>query len=412
MILDPASIVPIVIWIFVALIASAGSAAQALAGSIDNLEPSLLAGRTVRIRRLNWGGIILGTLALVAAAAVAVFGIRAAGGDAGALAAGAAVSVLLVRVAQEIAAWFARENSERLARPLLGDTAVFLRLIEPHDAAEPQESPEDTLEQLVDAGEKAGLIEADEHVMINGVLGLDRTAVREIMVPRIDVVAIEVETPLHAALDVVIGGGHSRLPVYEESIDHIVGVLYAKDILKVLKDGDGRETPLRSLLRPAFFIPESKRVDELLQELQQSKVHIAIVVDEYGGTAGIVTFEDILEEIVGEIQDEYDIGEEPLIERLGENEGVFNARVNVGQVNDALEVRLPEVSDTLGGLVYQRLQKMPKVGDEVRVDGVTISVLSVVGRRIKKVRVSKMVEPTSAEHAALDEEQAANEKQL
>src|SRR5512146_2178457 len=310
--------------------ASAGSAAQALAGSIDNLEPSLLAGRTVRIRRLNWGGIILGTLALVVAAAVAVFGIRAAGGDAGAIAVGAAVSVLLVRVAQEFAAWFARENSERLARPLLGDTAVFLRLIEPHDAEEPQESQEVALEQLVDAGEKAGLIQADEHVMINGVLGLDRTAVREIMVPRIDVVAIEVETPLHAALDVVIGGGHSRLPVYEESIDHIVGVLYAKDILKVLKDGDGRETPLRSLMRPASFIPESKRVDELLQELQKSKVHIAIVVDEYGGTAGIVTFEDILEEIVGEIQDEYDIGEEPLIERLGENEGIFNARVNIG----------------------------------------------------------------------------------
>ncbi len=412
MILDPASTFSIVMWILLALVGCAGSAAQALAGSIDNLEPSLLAGRRVRIRRLKWGGIVLGTLALVLASAVAVFGTRAAGGDASAMAVGAAVAVLLVRVAQELAASFAMENSARLARPLLGDAAVFLRLIEPHDTEEPQASQEDTLEQLVDAGERAGLIEADEHVMITGVLGLDRTAVREIMVPRIDVVAIEVETPLHAALDVVVGGGHSRLPVYEESIDHIVGVLYAKDILKVLKDDDGRETPLRSLIRPAVFIPESKRVDELLQELQKSKVHIAIVVDEYGGTAGIVTFEDILEEIVGEIQDEYDIGEEPLIERLGENEGIFNARVNIGQVNDALDVKLPEESDTLGGLVYQHLQKMPKVGDEVRLDGVTISVLSVIGRRIKKVRVSKMVEPASAEHAALDEEQAANEKQL
>ncbi len=350
---------------------------------------------------------MLGTLALVAAAVVAVIAIRAAGGDGTALAMGAGLSVLLVRLAQEIAAWIARRNIERLAKPLLGDAAAFLPLIEPHPAQEPEEEREETVEQMVDAGEKAGLIESGEHEMISGILGLDTTAVREIMVPRIDVVAVEVGVPLHSALDVIIGGSHSRVPVYEESIDHVVGLLYAKDILKVLRDGAGKaDVPLRSLLRPAYFVPESKRVDELLQELQQSKVHMAIVVDEYGGTAGIVTIEDILEEIVGEIQDEYDIGEEPLIERVGENEGIFNARVNIDEVNDALEVKLPEESDTLGGLVYQHLQKMPKVGDEVRVDGVVISVLSVVGRRIKKVRVSKIIEPTSTEGAALDEEKA------
>lgn len=404
--LDPASTLTIV-WILLALIASAASAAQTVAGSIDNLESSLLAGQQARLRRLGWGAGILGTLALVGAAAAAVLAIRAVGGDGIALAAGAAASVLLLRVAQEIAAWMARGNIERLARPLLGDAAVFLPLIESHPPQEPEADREETVEQMVDAGEKAGLIESGEHEMISGVLGLDKTDVREIMVPRIDVVAVEVQVPLHAALDVIIGGAHSRLPVYEESIDHVVGLLYAKDILKVLRDGAGKaDVPLRSLLRPAYFVPESKRVDELLQELQESKVHMAIVVDEYGGTAGIVTIEDILEEIVGEIQDEYDIGEEPLIERVGENEGIFNARVNIDEVNDALEVKLPEESDTLGGLVYQHLQKMPKVGDEVRVDGVVISVLSVVGRRIKKVRVSKVVEPTGSDVAALDEEKA------
>ncbi len=404
--MDPASILIGIIWVLLALLASAGGAAQALAGSVDSLEPSLLAGRKVRVRRLNWSGAILGTLALVAAAAVAVVGIHLAGGNSPEMAVGAAISVLLVRLAQETAAWLARENIERLAKPLLGDVAVFLPLIESHPQEEPQEAKQDPVEQMVDAGEKAGLIESDEHEMISGILGLNTTAVREIMVPRIDVVAVDVEVPLHVALDVVIGGAHSRVPVYEESIDHIVGLLYAKDILKVLRDGAGKQVTLRSLLRPAFFVPESKRVDELLQELQESKVHMAIVVDEYGGTAGIVTIEDILEEIVGEIQDEYDIGEEPLIERVSENEGIFNARVNIDEVNDALEVKLPEQSDTLGGLVYQHLQKMPKVGDEVRVDGVTISVLSVVGRRIKKVRVSKVVEPAPAGSVESDEEKA------
>jgi putative hemolysin len=147
---------------------------------------------------------------------------------------------------------------------------------------------------------------------------------------------------------------------------------------------------LRSLLRPVYFVPESKRLDELLQELQRTKVHMAIVVDEYGGTAGIVTIEDVLEEIVGEIQDEYDTGEEPLIERVGENEGVFNARVNIAEVNETLALDLPNESDTLGGLVYQRLEKMPKADDQVRVGNVVITVLSMVGRRIKKIRVMRL----------------------
>jgi CBS domain containing-hemolysin-like protein len=156
------------------------------------------------------------------------------------------------------------------------------------------------------------------------------------------------------------------------------------------------DVELRSMMRPAHFIPETKPVDELLQELQQSKVHMSVVVDEYGGTAGIVTIEDVLEEIVGEIQDEYDVGEEPQIDLLNDNEGIFDARVNIDQVNEALGVQLPEESDTLAGLVNNRLQKIARVGDQVQVDGVTISVTNVAGRRIKKVRVAKLMPAPAA----------------
>ncbi len=320
---------------------------------------------------------------------------------------GAAGSTLLVLLAEEVARGIAHANMERLARPFLGDAAALLPLIEPHpESAEPEDVREETVEQVVDATAKAGLIESDEREMISGVIGLDTTVTREIMAPRIDVIAVDVETSLHDALDVIINAGHSRLPVYEESIDHIVGLLYAKDLLTLLRDGK-MDTPLRSVLRQPHFVPESKPVDELLEELQTSKIHIAIVVDEYGGTAGIVTIEDVLEEIVGEIQDEYDIGEEPLVGPVSENEGVFDARVTVGDVNDELSVHLPDESSTLGGLVYQRLQKMPKVGDQVHLDGVTLSVLSVVGRRIKKVRVSKDAAPSQVPGADSDEPESA-----
>lgn len=248
---------------------------------------------------------------------------------------------------------------------------------------------EEEIKTIVDAGEEVGVIEEDEKEMIYGIFEIGETLVREIMVPRIDVAAIEVETPLLKALDVIIEAGHSRIPVYEETIDNIVGVLYAKDLLTYLRDGN-RTAPLRTILRPPYFVPDSKRVDELLEDMQQRKVHMAIVVDEYGGTAGLVTIEDILEEIVGEIQDEYDT-EEPFIEVISPDEVVLNARVSLDDVNKLLDVELPTWGgDTLGGLIYSQLGRVPAVGDEMVVDGLKLSVLSVSGRRIKKVRVCKM----------------------
>jgi CBS domain containing-hemolysin-like protein len=237
-------------------------------------------------------------------------------------------------------------------------------------------------------------IEAEEREMIASIFTLRQTTAREVMVPRIDIVALEVETPMLDALDTIIRMGHSRIPVFEESVDNIVGILYAKDLLAYLRDGK-TAVPLRDILRPAHFVPESKKADELLQELQQSRVHIAIVVDEYGGTAGLVTIEDVLEEIVGEIQDEYD-AEEPFIEVVSDVEAICNARVDLDDLNRAMDLQLPtEESDTLGGLIYSELGRVPLVGDKVELaeEGVTFYVLSVAGRRITKVRVVKQRPP-------------------
>jgi CBS domain containing-hemolysin-like protein len=376
-------------WFVFVLSVGAGSVLQTVATSARELSSSLQVTQAARVERDRIFGGLLTVGGMISAVSLAVEVVARASGDVGAAALSAAVAVLVTLGVQVIARRYARRNLERLAAPLLGDAVAFLSLVESSDESSDSESREETVEQMVDASEKAGLIESDEHEMITGVLQLDRTLTREIMVPRIDVIALDVETSLRDALDVVIAGSHSRVPVYEESVDHVVGLVYAKDLLKTLRDC-ATDVPLRSLLRPAYFVPESKRLDELLQELQRTKVHMAIVVDEYGGTAGIVTIEDVLEEIVGEIQDEYDTSEEAQIERIGENEGVFNARVNIDKVNEALTLDLPNESDTLGGLMYQRLEKMPKVEDQIRVGDVMITVLSVVGRRIKKIRVVRL----------------------
>jgi CBS domain containing-hemolysin-like protein len=243
--------------------------------------------------------------------------------------------------------------------------------------------------------------------MIEGVIGLEETTAREIMAPRIDIAAVEDDATIDDALKVIVERGFSRIPVYHETIDNVVGVVYAKDLLRCL--AEGRRPTLSEIARPPYFIPESKRVDELLRDLRQSKVHIAIVVDEYGGTAGLVTIEDLLEEIVGEIQDEYDREEAP-IERVSESEVILDARVSIGVLSDLFGFE-PDAEDqdydTIGGFVYHHLGKVPAASDEVRVDGLTLRVLSVLGRRIKKVRATKVSDhelPAGAAAAPLDKD--------
>ena len=249
----------------------------------------------------------------------------------------------------------------------------------------------DELVRLMEIEQEEGAMEPSEREMIRGIINLEDTSVHEIMVPRIDVVAVSTEDTLEDVIRVIMERGYSRVPLFEETIDNVVGVLYAKDIMKHLAAGgvDRSATNLRDLARPPFFVPESKRIDELLADMRANRVHLAIVVDEYGGTAGIVTIEDMLEEIVGEIEDEYD-REEPTIEKVDDTEVIVDARVSIDDLNELLGLHIEgEDFDTVGGFVYHELGKIPAAGDEVQADGLRLKVLSVLGRRIKKIRVKK-----------------------
>ena len=265
---------------------------------------------------------------------------------------------------------------------------------------------EEEIKTLVDAGEEEGVIQEEEKEMIYSIFELGDTLVREVMVPRIDVVALDVSTPMVEALDAIKESGHSRIPVYEETIDDIKGVLYAKDLLPYLRDGSNG-MPLSGILRDAYFIPESKRASDLLPDLQQRRVHMAIVVDEYGGMAGLVTIEDLLEEIVGEIQDEYDT-EEPVFEYISDDEYILNARMDLDDLNRLMNVELPtEDSDTLGGFIYAELGRVPAVGNRVTYRDLDFTVESVAGRRIQKVRVQRRL-PVMVEEEEQEESTGSN----
>ncbi|HUG47152.1 MAG TPA: hemolysin family protein [Candidatus Limnocylindria bacterium] len=241
---------------------------------------------------------------------------------------------------------------------------------------------------MIERGGEQGVIEAEEQQMIGAVLELGERRVHEVMVPRIDIKAVEASAPFGDFVEVIVKEGHSRIPVFEESIDNIIGVLYAKDVLPYL--ARGVEPPITSILRTPLFVPESISVDDLLHNFQRRKVHIAIVLDEYGGTAGLVTIEDLIEEIVGEIQDEYDV-EEPMIVPLSEGEARVDGRASVDDLAEYFDTQLngadSEQYDTVGGLVYHEIGGVPTVGDTVEVDGLTLTVESTDGRRVGKVLV-------------------------
>jgi magnesium and cobalt exporter, CNNM family len=254
---------------------------------------------------------------------------------------------------------------------------------------------EEELRMLVEVGEEEGVLEEEEKEMIHNVFELGDTTVREVMVPRIDMVTVEADDTVQEALNVIVQGGQSRIPVYSESIDNIIGVLYAKDLLKVYTTSQ-RPRNVRPLVRQAYFVPETKRLDDLLHEMQRQRVHMAIVVDEYGGVAGLVTIEDLVEEIIGDIQDEYD-REEVLYERQSEDEYIVDAKMPIDDLNELMDSELPsEDYDTLGGFVYSQLDKIPSVGDTLRFDGLAFTVLGTKGRRVTKVKVVRRDESDEA----------------
>ncbi len=243
----------------------------------------------------------------------------------------------------------------------------------------------------------------DERKMVRSILHFADTLTREIMIPRVDMTAIDVDSSLDVAAATVLSSGHSRLPVYDDEIDNIIGVLYAKDLLKVYREDQTDETmDLTLLLRPAVFVPEAKKVGDLLSEMQASGIHMVIVVDEYGGTAGIVSMEDIVEEIVGEIRDEYDESEEELVRIVAENEYSFLGRIDLEDVNEILHTHIPrDAADTLAGFMYSQVGKVP-LGDEViLVEGWQFQVEELSGNRIRRVFV-KSAEPEAGDEKSED----------
>lgn len=247
---------------------------------------------------------------------------------------------------------------------------------------------EEEIMTLVDAGHTGGTIEEEEKDMIYSVLQLDQTRVSEVMVPRIDVMGIDIEKTPEEAGKIFVSTGFSRIPVYEDNIDNIKGLLYAKDVLAYWTDDDDSTKTIKDLMRQAYFVPETKPADELLKELQAKKVHLAIVVDEYGGTAGLVTIENIIEEIIGDIQDEYDLHEEAEYVQMGPDEYTVDASIDLDDFNDLLDVDLPtEDNDTLGGHIYTHFGRVPLVNEVIELDDLFMRVLSVDGRRIRKVHV-------------------------
>jgi len=237
------------------------------------------------------------------------------------------------------------------------------------------------LRELVDLAEQRGVVEHGEREMIHSVFGLGTTIVREVMVPRTEMVWIEGSKTAEQALTLALRSGFSRVPVIGESIDDVLGVVYLKDLARRVQEGSARTTVVSVLMREAVFVPESKPVDDLMSEMQAARTHLAIVIDEYGGTAGLVTIEDILEEIVGEITDEYDV-EKPPVERVGEGEVRVTARLPIEDLGDLFDVELPaDEVETVGGLLAQALGRVPIPGSSATVGGLTLVAEGTTGRR-------------------------------
>lgn len=286
-----------------------------------------------------------------------------------------------------------------LLKGLMHLVSPFLAAADLHDrlvkrlAGIPDETPEEVQEEIlgaVEQGKIEGVVDEEEMEMIENVLELDETTAGEIMTPRTALVAVPVTADLAAVLNAIQRAGHSRIPVYEGTIDNIVGVLYAKDLLSFLCK-DPKEFNLRQTMRKPYFIPESKSLRDLLHEFQKQKLHIAVILDEYGGTAGLITIEDILEELVGEIADEYEDTPPETFRKIDENTFEADARANIKDINNELEIELPEEEDydTLGGFVFSHLGYIPRTGESFEYKDLKLTITSAEPRSVRRVRIQK-----------------------
>jgi len=258
----------------------------------------------------------------------------------------------------------------------------------PAAAADTPEPTSETAQAFPASGEPEGLIRQDDRRLLQSIVDFGDTLVREVMTPRPDIVAIHADATSDELRALFRDQEYSRIPVYKDNLDNIAGFVYVKDLIQ-LAETPGGERPITSLMRPTYFVPETKKVSELLREFQRGHLQSAIVVDEYGGTAGLVTLEDLLEEIVGEIRDEYDVETEPVVDE-GHGSFVFSGKVDVDEVVDRLDVKIDrEGFETVGGFLLARLGRVPAVGESFEIDGITVQVVEAERRRINKVRMRR-----------------------
>jgi magnesium and cobalt exporter, CNNM family len=259
----------------------------------------------------------------------------------------------------------------------------------PGDEEESANVTESELLAMADVAHAEDVIEHTERAFIHSIIDFGDAVVREVMVPRPDMVVLEAETTVSRALEQALAAGRSRLPVYEDNVDDVIGIGYAKDLMRAERDGHGADA-VRAHVRSANFVPETKRLTGLLREMQDRKFHLSVVVDEYGSTAGLVTLEDLIEELVGEIVDEYDV-EEPTVERLGDGSVVVTGRMAIDDADDLLDAELPQGAwDTVGGLLLDLAGHIPTEGEAVEVDGFRLVAQRVQGRRIGRVRIDRL----------------------
>lgn len=264
---------------------------------------------------------------------------------------------------------------------------------------------EEDIRTIVNVGAEQKVLDEEEREMIHSVIEFGDTIVREVMTPRPSMVCVNVEDTAHKALELVISEGYSKLPVFQENVDNIIGFVHERELLIALANGSISSAPIRFLMRPVSMVPENKKLSELLREMKRDKFTLSIVIDEYGGTAGLVTMEDILEEIVGEIRDEHDVGEEEPIRHIGDDQVIVDARVNIEDVNAELGTKLPhDEFETIGGYTVGRFGRLPKEGEEVAVEGVRLRVERMWKRRIVSIRVTL----NGKAHAGEDESVAAD----
>ncbi len=344
---------------------------------------------------------------ILAVAAGAALALGHFGADIG-LGLAAVGSMLLILILGEIAPKvYAASNAERVALAAARPLAVLVNLLYPLvqiytlfsvglvrlfggkvSVTDPYQ-PEDELRAMVSAGQQDGHLETDEKEMIDNIFEFGDTFVRDVMVPRTDIISVGADISFPALTELIREQQFSRVPVYEGTIDNIVGIIYVKDLFVL------GATPLSHFLvtehmREAYFVPEMKRIDGLFKEMRENKVHMAVVLDEYGGTAGIVTIEDLVEEIVGEISDEYDLEQDPLVETVDERTYLVDAGLRIEEVNDLLGVNLPNHDiETIGGFVLSRLERIPDAGDIVEWEGYQIEILAMEGRRMTRLRLTR-----------------------